>query len=196
MRLYDRDQQGGRPAPAMRPDQRERPPIMHHSVHATREAEADRVDLHPEFDANRTFNPTSLEAPPPRAGFAQRWITDATGPNATKSEKRNWFAKQRQGWSLRDPESVPPALRHLYPSSKLSDGQIAIAVAGMVLGEIPLNVANERRLAVNDRIQHLSKSVPESTQELAARARRGVGPLEVVDHVNTYRGRQPGVMAN
>jgi hypothetical protein len=177
--------------------QRERPHIVHHSVHETREAQMTRLeDVHPEFDVNKTFNPTSLDAPPPRAGYTQRWITDATQPNATKSEKRNWFSKQRQGWSLRDPETVPMQLRHLYPAVKLGDGQAAIAVAGMVLGEMPTKVAIQRQLAVGDRIKHLTKAVPESLEELERKGRRGVGPLQVQDDARSFRGRRPGVMAD
>lgn len=195
MRVYSRGNEGGA-APAFRPDQRERSPIVHHSVHETREAEVTRMeDVHPEYDASRTFNPTSLEAPPPRPGMVQRWITDATQPNATKSEKRNWFAKQRQGWQLRDPDTVPANLRHLYPSAKLADGQTAIQVAGMVLGEMSVNQAEQRRLAVNDRIQHLTAAIPESTQELTRRGEGRFGPVQQQDDHRSYRGRKPATMA-
>ena len=209
MRLYQRTNPTGRTAtypplsyrtasraPAIQPSMRERPPVTRHSLHVSREALETRHDLHPEFNAQKVFNPTSLDAPPSRHGYVQRWIVDATNPNATRSEQRNWFSKMRQGWALRDPETVPPSLKHLYPSVKLGDAQAAIRVAGSVLVEMPRNVAEQRRLAVNDRIQHLTRSIPESVQELARGTRGATGPLQVVDRVDTYRGRAPGVMAN
>ncbi len=185
MRLYDRDQEAG-----IRPEQRERPQMAHHSVHTTREAEETRVDIRQEFNADHAFNPTSLKAPPPRAGFKQRWVTDGTNPMAEKSEQRNWFAKRRMGWQVRHPETVPEVLRDLYPSSKLTDGTDAIRIAGSVLCEMPIQVARQYRDAVQDRIQHQSKAIPESTEELRRRERAGVGPLEVTDQSSTYRGRR------
>ncbi len=190
MRLYDRDNRN-----TLRHSERERPPIVRHSMHVTREALETRVDVHPEFDADRTFNPTSLVAPPPRNGFAQRWITDPYSQHATKTEKRNWFSKQRQGYALRDPATVPPDLRHLYPSTKLADGSVAIAVADSLLAEIPVRVAEQRRLAVNDRIKALSSKIPESTQELMRRGEGRFGPVEADDQHRTYRGRNPATMA-
>lgn len=192
MRLYDRNE---RAAPAMQPSMRERPPIQHHAMHVTREAEEARVDVHPEFDADRTFNPTSLVAPPPRPGFAQRWITDPFSPLASKTEKRNWFSKQRQGYALRDPETVPTGLRHLYPSTKLADGSVAIAVADSLLAEIPIAAANARRGAVEDRIKSLTSAIPESTQELMRKGEGRFGPVQADDHQASFRGRNPGVMA-
>jgi hypothetical protein len=184
-----------RPAPAVRPVDRERPPITRHSAHTSREAAETRVDMHPEFDVNRIFNPTSLEAPPPRTGYGQRWIADWTSPNATKEEKLNWYRKQKQGWAMRDPETVPPSLRNLYPSVKLQDGAAAIAIAGMVLCEMPVQVIEQRRLAINDRISHLNQAIPESTQELMRRGEGRFGPVQQDDNHRSYRGRSPGIMS-
>jgi hypothetical protein len=192
---YAQDDVGVMERPAIRPVDRERPAIVRHSVHETREAVETRVDMHPEFDSNKLFNPTSLEAPPPRSGFGQRWVADWTSPTATKEEKLNWYRKQKQGWAMRDPETVPPSLRNLYPSIKLQDGSAAIAIAGMVLCEMPVNVIEQRRLAVNDRINHLNQAIPESTQELMRRGEGRFGPVQADNSQATFRGRKPGVMS-
>ena len=68
---------------------------------------------------------------------SERWIADGTNPQSTRYEQKNWFNKKRTGWAVRDPETVPPQLRHIFPSEKLSDGAACIRVAGMVLCELP-----------------------------------------------------------
>lgn len=172
--------------------ERERPAVMHSAVHETREAKMERpVDMHPEFDVSHAYNPTSLRAPPPRAGFMQRWVADGTNPTTAKADQLNWHGKARKGWVPRDPETVPADLRRLYPSQKLHDGQTAIRVAGMVLCELPIRVAKAYGEAIRGRIQMQSKSVPDSVQELNKRAvAMGASPLEVEDGHTAYRGRK------
>lgn len=194
-RIYDRTAHLEAEAVSIQPGYRERPRIMHHAAHTSREAETTRVDRHPEFNpARSSIYQIALEAPPPRHGYTQRWVSDGTHPSATKSERLNWVAKQRQGWSIRAPETVPPELRHIYPSTKLSGGQDTICVATMVLMEMPVRVAMERNAAVDERINHQKKSVIPSTQELAAKGQGRFGPLQIDDQERTYRGRAPQVM--
>lgn len=192
MRLYSRDEPpAASPPPGIRMAERQRPAVARHAQHVTREAEEARVDRHPEAQAaRRVFDQTSLKAPPPRNGFTQRWVSDGTNPQASRSEQRNWFNKKRSGWQIRNPDTVPPELRDLYPSEKLANGQDCIRVAGMVLCELPLNVAREYKHAVDDRILHLSQAIPESLEELRKRERTGVGPLQVGNNATTFRGRR------
>ena len=191
MRTYDRDTSTRTiERPPMRPDQRERPPVVRSSAHVTREAAETRVDLHPEVNVDLAFNPTSLRAPEPRKGFRQRWVADGTSDKADTTAQRNWFAKRRMGWEIRDPETVPPGLRHLYPSHKLSDGAVAIRIAGMVLCEMPERVGEQYGRAVQDKVNEQSRAVPQSLEELRRRERVGVGDLEIGDSRQSYRGRK------
>jgi hypothetical protein len=189
MRIYSRDERSTE-APGIRIAERERPATLHHAMRATREADETRIDQHQSFDVDNVFNPTSLRAPPARNGFVQRWVSDGTNPTSDRAEQRNWFNKKRAGWQIRDPETIPQQLRHIFPSAKLHDGQACVRVAGMVLCELPMNVARERRHAVDNRIRHLSSAIPESLEELRKRERAGVGPLQIGDQSTTFRGRR------
>lgn len=188
MRLYDRD--GGAGQATIRLAERERPQVAHHSTHLSREAEETRVDLHTEYDTKKLLNGTSLDAPPPRNGYVQRWIVDGSKEDADTSVQRNWRSKMRMGWQIRDPETIPVELRNLFPSAKLGDGAIAIRVASSVLCELPRTVAMQRLQAVDDLIKRQSKAIPESTQELRKRGHAGAGELEIGDQRSTFRGRR------
>jgi hypothetical protein len=193
MRLYDKKAfSNATPvAPPITTGERERPGVAHSSVHQDREAEHTRFDdVHMEFDVNRAFNPTSLKAPEPRHGMMQRWVADGTNPTAEKGDQLNWFGKRHKGWTPRDPESVPERQRRLYPSVKLHDGSTAIRIAGMVLCELPIRVAKAYGDVIRGRIQHQSKAIPDSLQELRKRERQGVGPLHIEDEHAAYRGRK------
>lgn len=178
-------------APPVQLHQRERPRVMHHAVHVDREAEAARVEAHPFIDPTRAINSPYLEAPPPRDGFIQRWIADGSKDNSDNTAQRNWWIKQRAGWRPRDPSTVPPQLRDLYPSSQLGSGQDCIRVGTSVLCELPLQVARARGDAVRDLIRRQSSSIPESTDELRKKGRDGVGPLKVDESEKVRRGTNP-----
>lgn len=200
MRIYNRgasdmqaqESRTGTFGPGIRNIERERPQVVHHAVHATREAVETRVDLHHEFDANRVLNNTYLEAPPPRPGFRQRWVTDGTKPDADNTAQRNWWMKKRHGWDIRDPETVPPDLRHLYPSQRLTSGQDAIRVAGQVLCEMPVQVMQQRTLAVRDLIARQNQAVAPSAEELRKSSKfANVTPMQVEEKVYGARGNDP-----
>lgn len=197
MRVYSRDTDTRpsdmRPNGGIRLAERERPQVAHHAVHESREAQETRLDKHQEFDANRVLNNTYLEAPPPRPGYKQRWVADGTGTNGADNPtaERNWWMKQRQGWAVRDPETVPQELRHLYPSARLGNGADAIRVARQVLCEMPVNVMHQRSLAVRDLIGRQNQAVMPSTEELRKKPRPGFGPVEVEEEVKVARGQNP-----
>ncbi len=191
MRLYTRDTERAAPPAGIRIAERERPSTLHHSPHVDREAAETRVDKHAEFSANKVLAQTYLEAPPPRNGYRQRWIKDGSAETSDDTAQRNWWMKKRQGWAVRDPETIPPELRDLYPSAKLGSGHDAIRVASQVLCEIPLRVLNERSLAIRDLIARQNQSVPPSTSDLDKRRPQGVSPIAVTDEVHAARGQNP-----
>jgi len=173
--------------------ERARPTIIRHATHETRDAEATRVDQRVETNPARWINPSSLDAPEPRPGYVQRWVVDGTDPSADKNAKTTWGKKLREGWAPRDPNTIPSQLRQTYASAKLSTGQGVIGVAGLVLCEMPRQVALQRYHAMGDSVDRLGASLPESTDALRERERKRnrVGDLEVTDKVKSLRGRAP-----
>lgn len=191
MRIYSRDT-NPTPIPGIRVAERERPATLHHAVHTSREAAETRVDKHAEFNANRVLANTYLEAPPPRPGFKQRWIKDGSHDAADDTAQRNWWLKKRQGWQVRDPETVPEELRHLYPSTHLGSGQDAIRVASQVLCEMPVNVMHQRSMAIRDLIARQNSSVSATaSDDLRKKPLRGARPMEVDESVHAARGQNP-----
>jgi hypothetical protein len=179
------------------PYERERPMVTRTAAHETRGAVADREDgVRIERDPMKWVNPSNLDAPTPQAGFVQRWISDGSQPGS--ANERHWLKKMREGWSPRDPSTVPASQRIGFPSSKLSDGTSAIRVAGLVLCEMPRTVALQRHEAVNDLIKRQTKSLPESTEQLRARARgsNGVTDMKVTDTEQVVRGRRAATMTD
>lgn len=185
---YDRGQPAAAPVHI---HERERPVgAARHSVHVDREATETRHDVHP-FNPHSGLNSIYLEAPPAREGFIQRWVVDGTKDNSDNTAQRNWWVKQRAGWRPRDPASVPPQLRALYPSTKLADGSDCIRIGTSVLCELPLQVARARGDAVRDLVVRQASSIPDSTDELRKQRREGVGPLKVEDQEQAGRGQNP-----
>lgn len=176
--------------------ERERPAIVRGSVHETRDAEADRSDIRAEINPSKWVNPTSLDAPEARTGFVQRWIADGSTSN-DGSGISHWMKKMREGWSPRDPATVPERQRRLYPTAKASGGEDIIRVAGLVLCEMPKQVAMQRYNAVRDLNAHQLKAIPESLQELRSReGAAALGPIEVTEGENVIHGRRSATMVD
>lgn len=108
-------------------------------VHETRAYETwDDVDVHAE-EAKPWTRPTSLEAPPARKGFVQRWIRVGIG---AKDDPTNTARKFREGWKPRPAASVPAS----YHSPTIQHGKWAgcIGVEGMLLCEMPESIKAKR----------------------------------------------------
>lgn len=175
---------------------RARPAIMRGSVRDDRESEIERVDLHPEFDANKWANPTNLDAPAPRPGFSQRWIADGISPT-TGLPSKEWARKMREGYAPRDAATLSARDRQIYPSAKTQSGNDVIRMAGLVLCEIPRALAEQRRLAVKDILSRQRESVPEAINELRKKqeAVRGVlGEAQLTDEERSFTGRRAATM--
>lgn len=158
--------------------------MVREATRTSREATATREPLRP-LQQNYNVTSLSLQAPEARSGFVQRWIRDG---EIDKADGTHWFKKMREGWQPRDPETVPPAERRLYPSAKLTNGQSVIRVAGLVLCEMPKEVAGWREEAVNGAITNQTKSVLPSAQDMQGKG--SFGPIMVTeDSERTFRGR-------
>lgn len=83
--------------------------------------------------------PTSLEAPPARTGFSQRWIRVGSFGN---DDPTNVSRKFREGWRPRLASTVPPS----YTVPTIAHGKWAgcIGVEGMLLCEMPTKMKEKR----------------------------------------------------
>jgi hypothetical protein len=195
-RIYSRAGVGHNEGPALDVADRERQPIVRHSVHTDRDATADREDgvRRETKNASAWINPASLEAPRPRPGFVQRWIAD--GMLSGSANEKNWSKRMREGWSPRDASTIPESQRTGYPTAKTPSGSDCVRVAGMVLCEMPQQIARQRYDAVHDLIRRQSKSMPESMEELRRKGRTNGLDIDQADEEATYRGRRAATMTD
>lgn len=128
--------------------------------------------------------PSSLEAPPPRPGFVQRWVRVAI---KDEEDPVNASRKFREGWRPRLASTVPPS--HQVPT--ISHGKWAgtIGIEGMVLCEMPKPIAEKRRKhfanetakrtdAIEAELQAQSRPGMEITQTRRSSLAREVKPQE------------------
>lgn len=170
---------------------RERPTSLRTAAHPSRDAMETREEgLRPE-PAMRWTNPASLDAPAPRSGYVQRWVRDGERNEADAS---NWAKKMREGWRPRDPATVPQ-IHDLYPTAKMANGRDVIRIAGLVLCEMPAQIAMSRRMAVLDMTRRQTQTLPQTTEELK-NMKRTLGPVHVAEEARTARGRLPATMAS
>ena len=129
-------------------------------VHEARAYETwDDVDVHAE-EAKPWVRPTSLEAPPARPGFTQRWIRVGI---AGKDDPTNTARKFREGWKPRPAESVPAS----YHSPTIGHGKWAgcIGVEGMLLCEMPNSIKDKRTKHYRDRTDMITTSIDKELQK-------------------------------
>lgn len=83
--------------------------------------------------------PSTLDAPPPPAGYAHRWIRmEANGFD----DRKNLSARLREGFELVRAEEYPE-----FDLPTIQDGKHAgvIAVGGLVLARIPTEIVQQRK---------------------------------------------------
>jgi hypothetical protein len=190
MRIYNR----GAAAPSI---ERERPHVMRHSMHTTRDVEVERRDFHEELDPIKMLNPTNLEAPPARPGYVQRWISDSVHGDSGGSVSKEWTRKMRQGWSPRDPSTVSPAELRIYETGKSQSGQGLIRMSGLVLCEMPRAAAEARAWAVQEKNKRLRASAHPGTEALRngeARKAGAVSDVTITDDTRVVKGRRAATM--
>lgn len=172
-------------------DVRLNPTSVHASAHTTRDAEeATRYTVHPEEPEAVWQRPTNLDAPVPRPGMVQRWVRDGT---YDPKDVPHFMRKVREGWSPRDPATVPHASRH-FTVGKAANDSSCIRVGGMVLMEMPDRVARARNNAVRDAVERLSRAVPESVEALNGRGQ--FSAVRQDDQVRVTTGREPETMVD
>jgi hypothetical protein len=83
--------------------------------------------------------PSTLEAPPPRPGYVQRWIRTSIGAS---NDPQNVSKRFREGWRPRPADTVPRG----YTPPTIMHGQYGevIGVEGNILCEMPAKMAAQR----------------------------------------------------
>lgn len=110
-------------------------------------------DLHPGSNAPWA-PPTSLDAPPPRKGFKQKWIRIAI---FGRPDVQNMSRKFKEGWLPRKSDTVPKSFH--VPSIK--SGQFAgyIGVEGSLLCEMPEARVAQRNAHYRKRAEQMAQDI-------------------------------------
>jgi predicted phage gp36 major capsid-like protein len=159
----------------------------------TREAEIDARTIERTESADMEWRrPTNLDSPPARPGYVQRWIR---AQFRTDNDNLNWSQKIREGWSPRDPATIPDVSSY-FPVRDHTAGNSVVQVGGLVLCEMPIAKAQSRKRAIAAATQRQIESVSADTDKASADARRlGVPGIEREDNVVSRVGRRPPTMA-
>jgi hypothetical protein len=172
-----------------------REPHMHEQAHPAREAEIDARVLDRQEAADFSWRePTNLDAPPPRPGFRQKWVRVQS---RNEMDGINWNTRLRQGWTPRDPKTVPDA-NGFYPVAT-HHNQSVIQVAGSVLCEMPIQKVKARDAWVQEQNRKLEESISVETDKVSAKyVKQGLAPITRTDEVHTTVGgkRRPATMAD
>lgn len=140
--------------------ERQRPP-----THETRafDTYGDSADVHI-AEGTPWVRPTSLEAPPARPGFSQRWIRVGT---LGQDDPTNAARKFREGWKPRLAETVPST----YHSPSISHGKWAgcVGVEGMLLCEMPTKLRDKRNKHYQAKTDLVSDTIQEELQNQSHR---------------------------
>jgi len=110
--------------------------------------------------------PTSLEAPPARPGFAQRWIRVALRGEADPTNTARRF---REGWKPRPADTVPASYQ--VPTIMHGKWSGAIGVEGMLLCEMPKKLRQKRVDAIAAETRRVTNAIE---GELQAQSRPGM----------------------
>ena len=132
---------------------------VHPQVHEARAFETyDAADVHETADTPWT-HAASLEAPPPRPGFSQRWVRVSLKGD---DDPTNMARKFREGWRPRLASTVPPK----YNPPKVTAGRFqgCIGVEGMLLCERPEKMSEKQRAAIRDKTDRVTQGIEAELQ--------------------------------
>lgn len=135
-------------------EERTAPPVHETRAYQTYSEE----DVH-EVENTPWVRPTSLEAPPPRKGFRQRWVRVGS---MGQDDPTNTARKFREGWRPRPSDSLPKG----YHAPTISHGKWAgcIGVEGMVLCEMPEKLAEKRNKHYQAKTQLVTDTIESDLQ--------------------------------
>lgn len=133
-----------------------------------------RAELFERADENQPYvRPTSLEAPPPLPGMRQRWIRVRSG---NTDDEKNLNRKLREGWRARPANTVPKNFQ--VPTMKHGPFAGTVMVEGMLLCQIPVELAKKREKYFRDLTGARTRAVNESLMRVNEGAGGGFGPIK------------------
>lgn len=136
--------------------------------------------------------PTSLEAPPPRPGMAQRWVRVEV---RNDNDRMNMANRMREGWRPRSPATVPGC--ESFYSVAQHAGQDVIRVGGLVLMEIDERILDSKRRAVQEQNRRQEESVRMETAKISADGvRQGFSPILREEQADVSTGRRPPTLTD
>lgn len=136
--------------------------------------------------------PTNLEAPPARPGYVQRWVRANL---RSEGDNNNWQLRMREGWTPRDPATVPEA--DAFFGTAKHNGQGVIAVGGLILCEMDERRIISKRNAIREMTRRQENSVSEETDKISREGvRQGAAPIVREDTTHVSTGRRPATMAD
>jgi hypothetical protein len=163
------------------------------AMHESRDAEVDARTTTRSTTADYTYRRgTSLDAPPPRPGYVQRWIRCEF---RTETDGQNWQAKMREGYSPRDPSTVPDA--EIFFGSHKHGDKAVIRVGGLILCEAPEQLIRAKRNAIREVTRRQEESVNLETDKASREGvRMGAPPIVTEDEMRVSTGRRPATLAD
>lgn len=132
-------------------------PVTSHGVdhgHDSRVDEQSEYEATHQTEPEQWVRPSSLDAPPAREGMTQRWVRMSLRGEA---DPKNLNRQYREGWRFRSPDSLPKDWEVFAIHANKSEGYIQ--VDDLVLMEIPSNVLEQRRKAIDRNTQLQMASV-------------------------------------
>jgi hypothetical protein len=121
--------------------------------------------------------PTSLDAPPPRTGYRQKWVRSSM---FGREDATNWMRRLREGWVPRDAGTVPEN----FPVPTMQHGKFGnvIAVEGMVLCEMPAERVKQR-----NRKSDMTAAIEQELQQASSRRHPGFGAIRKAERTQVVR---------
>jgi hypothetical protein len=136
--------------------------------------------------AKTSWKPASLlDAPPPRPGMVQRWVTTSI---LGKETPDNVYKRQREGWSPRPADTVVD-----FPIPTINHGQWSgcIGIEGMILCEMPIETHREMKDYYSGKSEELNETI---NAELQNTERTGGIPIQQDRSSSVSRGSGVTVM--
>lgn len=120
-------------------------------------------DVHPGSDTPWAA-PTSLEAPPARPGFKQKWVRCAI---FGKPDVQNMARKFREGWLPRQANSVPKS----FHAPTIRSGQFvgSIGVEGSILCEMPSAKVAQRNAHYRAKSERMAQDIERNVANVNSR---------------------------
>lgn len=177
-------------------DRGRRDSSMRGPMHETRESQSDsrntpRMAI-PDIEWRQ---PLALDAPPPRPGYAQRWVRTTMRGGETDSQNMNY--KQRIGWQPRDPSTIPEGELFSTMSTQAGHSGGVIRVGNLVLQEIPVELLKRQRRFNQNKAKAQEEATSAGIKRVSQEGQRqGYDPIVRDERTVATTGRRPPTLAD